>query len=493
MCPRPQVSDHDSSPSNPFIPVPPNPNFPREPKVDEKTALVMNIVIPQHPAPDGKKFPVLAWIHGGSLLYGSANYGIYDGVNLVSHSIAIGLPILMISFNYRLGLGGFLAGSKIAEELKRDGFAGSGNFGFTDQKVAMDWVQRYIAQLGGDPDNVTAVGQSAGGVSIGHHLAANEPMKFHRAVCMSCLGSSLPAWSLEDHEVLFIATCRYFSVDAHASDALDQLRKIDEQVLANADHVIQGVPSGTGNPCLDGWFYAHNPMEVTEAPGWLKSFLIGDVRDEGILFVENLKHDTYDTVRSTILEHVHNETFVDSVLEEYDIHPGVTGHDLIQRACDMGADTFFKIQNYATALVNQHLQKENALVKYHFDQRSRLPNILEGMAYHGYDVLYLFGNLYNKFNEQERRMAFDFASAWVRFVHGQEPWESGYGIWKIWGPDSKEVVKTEAQDEPIRRYSRLKRILALESTDGLREKFLMGMDYLLMKRDNVGKFQIGRI
>ena len=56
-----------------------------------------------------------------------------------------------MSINYRLGLGGFLAGAKIAEELKRDGFAGNGNFGFTDQKVALEWVQRYIENFGETP------------------------------------------------------------------------------------------------------------------------------------------------------------------------------------------------------------------------------------------------------------------------------------------------------------------------------------------------------
>lgn len=242
MCPQPQVGGDDASPQNPFIPVPANPAYTRKPQTDEKSALVMNIVIPQHPATT--KFPVLASVHGGSLQYGSANYGIYDAVNLVSHSVTIGLPIIAVNFNYRLGLGGFLASSRIAEELKDDGLAGNGNFGFTDQNVAMDWVQKYIAQLGGDPENVTAAGQSAGGVSIGHHLAAKHPMKFHRAICMSGLGSTLPALSLEDHELIFKSTCRYFGIDADAPDVLDQLRKVDEQALANADHIIQGFHLG---------------------------------------------------------------------------------------------------------------------------------------------------------------------------------------------------------------------------------------------------------
>ncbi|KAJ5587640.1 uncharacterized protein N7459_003405 [Penicillium hispanicum] len=492
-CPRPLAPGiPDSSPLNPFIPVPPNPNFPRQPTTDEKTALVINVVIPEPlgPTADTKKFPVLAFVHGGSLLYGSSSYGIYDGVNLVSHSLAIGLPIVMVSFNYRLGLGGFLASSKIADELKADGFSGNGNFGFTDQKVAMEWVQKYIAQFGGDPDNVTVVGQSAGAVSIGHHLAANEPMRFKRAVCMSGLGSTLRALSLEKHEFLFNATCRYFLIDAQATDALDRLRKIPEQILADADHVIQGAPSGTGNPCLDGWFYAHDPLIITETPSWLKTFMIGDMHDEEVIFFTNLLKDTYATVRETILRHVQDEEFVNTALEEYGITPDLSGYDLIVKVCVLGAEAVFQISNYKTALVNTRLQiKEHALFKYHFDQRSHLKNILEGTAYHGFDILFLFMNLFNKFNDQERTMARRFASSWIRFVHGQEPWGNGTEptSWKVWGPDYQEKIETEAEDEPVRHYSRFKKLLALGSS-GIWDKYIMGVDDLLMKRGNAGKF-----
>ena len=453
----------------------------------------MNVVTPHHSATvhHGKKHPVFAWIHGGSLLYGSSNYGAYDTVNLVSHSVAIGLPIVVVSFNYRLGLGGFLASSKIAKELKQDGFSGNGNFGFTDQAVALDWVQKYIGQFGGDLNNVTVVGQSAGAVSIGHHLAANHPMKFHRAVCMSGLGSTLRTLSMEEHEALFNATCRYFSIDAQASDALDLLRKVDQQVLANADHIIQGVPSGTGNPCQDGWFYAHDPQEVTEAPHWLRSFMIGDVHNEGVIFVLNLWNNTYDTVRSTLLEHIQDEKFLDSVFNEYGVTSELPKSEFIEKVCNMGADAVFKIQNFETALVNKRLREEgHALFKYHFDQRSRLDNILNGKAYHGFDVIYLFGNLDSKLNKEERQMAHDFASAWINFTYGQAPWQRDDRIsyWKLWGPNCQQKVVTKEADEFAHCFSRFERLLAL-GTGGLWQKYVAALDYLVMKRGNLGKFE----
>lgn len=447
----------------------------------------MNIVTPQHPR-STKKFPVFAWIHGGSLLYGSANYGIYDVVNLVSHSVSIKSPIVVVSFNYRLGLGGFLASSKIAAELKHDGFAGNGNFGFTDQKVALDWVQRYISEFGGDPDNVTVVGQSAGSVSIGHHLVSKDPPKFHRAICMSGLSSSTRALSLVEHEVLFETTCRYFSIDANASDALDQLRKVDQQALANADHIIQGVPSGGGNPCYDGWFYAKDPERVWPAPDWLKGLMAGDVYDEGVIFVVNLAKDTYESIWNNLSEQIQDDQLVESILSEYGITKNLSTQEILDRTCIMAAEGVFQIQNFQTALINTRLESENALFRYHFDQKSRLKNVLEGKAYHGYDVIFLFKNLDNHFSPEERAMSDEFASSWIRFAYGKDPWQrdTTVNLWKIWGPECKQVIETEEEDEPVRNYQRFKRMLEL--CPGARwHKYFMALDYLIMKRANVGK------
>jgi carboxylesterase type B len=114
-------------------------------------------------------------------------------------------------------------------------------------------------------------------------MVANDPMKFNRAVYMSGLGSTLRTRSLKEHENLFEAICRHFTINPKTSDALDQLRKVDQQVLADADNAIQNVPAGTVNPCDDVWFYTRSPDDVSEAPKWLRSLLIGDVYDEGVL------------------------------------------------------------------------------------------------------------------------------------------------------------------------------------------------------------------
>ncbi|PYH46924.1 alpha/beta-hydrolase [Aspergillus saccharolyticus JOP 1030-1] len=480
--PRPMLEGDDS---DDLTPVPPPAHFSELPQVDELHGLVMNIVIPH--APNRQQYPVFVYVHGGSLLYGGANLPIFDCVNLVSHSISIGKPIVCVNFNYRVGIGGFLASQAIKQELERDGYQGCGNFGFTDQLVAFDWVQRYIASLGGNPDKVTAVGESAGGISISNHLAgAHSPPRFHRAVCMSGLSVAIPPWTMQQHEEYFRAVCRYFDIDPTTPDVLDRLRDIPQQELANATAAIQGVLSGTGNPCLDGWFYDRNPLEVHEPPAWLKAYMLGDVYHEGVIFHLNMLADTYDTVFQTLQSKIQNVDETAQILKEYAIEPtGLTSEEFLARVEHMCGDAIFKIPNYATALLCTSLRDKDALYLYHFDQRSRLPNALEGTAYHAIELLYLFGNLDNELNEGEKAMARDFATAWITFAHGEAPWSAPEGHWKVWGPDCGQAIKSEEEDQEVRDYARMKRMLALG--DGVTwKRWLDGIDSLVNKRMNMG-------
>ncbi|RAL07399.1 alpha/beta-hydrolase, partial [Aspergillus homomorphus CBS 101889] len=480
--PRPMLQGDDS---DDLTPVPPPAHFPELPEVDELHGLVMNIVIPH--APNGQQLPVFVYVHGGSLLYGGANLPIFDCVNLVSHSLKIGKPIVCVNFNYRVGLGGFLASEAIKRELEHYGHQGCGNFGFTDQQVAFEWVQRYIAPLGGDPDEVTAVGESAGGISINNHLVAAQPARFHRAVCMSGLSVSIPPWTMAQHEEYFEAVCRYFDVNPQAPDVLDRLRAIPQQELANATAAIQGVLSGTGNSCLDGWFYARNPLEVREPPQWLKAYMLGDVYHEGIIFHLNMLTDTYDTVFQTLLSKIQNTDETAQILKEYGVESsGLEPDEFLTRLEHMCGDAIFKIPNYATSQLCTRLRDKNALFLYHFDQRSRLKNALEGTAYHAIELLYLFGNLDNELNDGEKAMARNFATAWITFAYGEAPWSAPKGHWKVWGQNCVQRIKSEDEDEDVRDYARMKRILAMG--DGKTwVKWLDGVDSLVNKRMNMGK------
>ncbi len=103
--------------------------------------------------------PVMVWIHGGALVFGSSNG--YDPTLLVKQGV------IVVTLNYRLGYLGFLAQSALDAEGHEDG-----NYGFMDQQFALQWVQNNIAAFGGDPTKVTIFGESAGGQSVYAHLAS---------------------------------------------------------------------------------------------------------------------------------------------------------------------------------------------------------------------------------------------------------------------------------------------------------------------------------
>jgi para-nitrobenzyl esterase len=124
-----------------------------------------------------KRFPVMVWIHGGGFTGGSGSCAVYDGEEMARKGI------VFVTINYRLGVFGFLALSELTAESP---MKVSGNYGLLDQIAALQWIRENIAQFGGDPDNVTIAGQSAGSMSVNMLIAS--PMAkglFHKAIAES--------------------------------------------------------------------------------------------------------------------------------------------------------------------------------------------------------------------------------------------------------------------------------------------------------------------
>jgi para-nitrobenzyl esterase len=110
------------------------------------------------PAADGARRPVLFWIHGGAFVIGAGSQSVYDGAKLAARG-----DVVVVTINYRLGSLGFLN----LQEVTGGRIPATGNEGLLDQVAALEWVQENIAAFGGDPDNVTIFGESAGGMSVG--------------------------------------------------------------------------------------------------------------------------------------------------------------------------------------------------------------------------------------------------------------------------------------------------------------------------------------
>lgn len=441
----------------------------------------MNIVSP--PKSASGPFPVMCYIHGGSFLFGGANRAIFDGVETVSHSLEAGTPVVTVNFNYRVGLGGFLASEAIRKDLAADGFSGVGNFGLTDQQLALEWIQKHITYLGGDKENVTIYGESAGGMSVSHQLAARNPATFHRAIVMSGALNTIPTWSLDQHEKHYRALLRYLRIDPDAPDSLEQLRRVPQDVVAAATVPVEGVFVCTGNPCDDGVFHESPPSfnTITTPPTWLKSFMIGDVYDEAMIFRTTIDKDDYNTFETGVSKFLSPE-HTKVVLDSYGISKGMETNELRLRFEDLASDVIFKTQDFVTV----HRSKVPQTYGYHFDQRSTLDNMLKGLSYHALDLLYVFMTLQDEMSPSQISLGKKMLGAWVNFAIGRDPWER-FGVankWMVFGPDDQCKLKTEAEDESVRHYSRMKKLLDL----GIYQDLLAAVDYICVKRHRMGAF-----
>jgi len=170
------------------------------------------------------RLPVLVWIHGGGFVNGGGSPPSYAGAALAKQGV------LVFSFNYRLGRFGTFAHPQLSRADADHGALA--NYGFMDQIAALHWVQRNIAAFGGDPDNVTVMGESAGGMSV--HALLTSPQAqglFQRAVILSG-GEPASRGTLADAEQAGVRFATQVGVAADDPQALAKLRALPAEAIA---------------------------------------------------------------------------------------------------------------------------------------------------------------------------------------------------------------------------------------------------------------------
>lgn len=204
--------------------------------------LAMNIWAPAG-AKAGARLPVIVFIHGGGFTVGSSGMALYGGANVAAGGA------VFVNFNYRLGILGFMAHPELSAESPHHS---SGNYGFLDQVAALRWVQRNIANFGGDPANVTISGQSAGGASVVSLMAS--PLArglFQRAFVQSgpAMGSASPALAESERTGLEVQ-------EAVGARSLAEMRQMPADRVFVVQRDFQFGDSGSVNvkPNIDGYF-----------------------------------------------------------------------------------------------------------------------------------------------------------------------------------------------------------------------------------------------
>lgn len=232
--------------------------------------------------PDAK-LPVMFWIHGGAFTTGSGSLPIYDGGNLAKKDVVV------VSINYRLAL----MGAFVAPGMFDDGFC-SPNRGFLDQVAGLKWVQENIRSFGGDADNVTIFGESAGGQSIAVLLASPATRGlFRHAIAQS--GTPEIGSPIADHEQFAIDLLEALDIKPGDRAALAALSGQDtvaamgvaRKLLAKGTEDRYGGLLGNGNiGCIYGDEFMPNSIldSLQQGVGSEVDLMIGTVREDGRLF-----------------------------------------------------------------------------------------------------------------------------------------------------------------------------------------------------------------
>jgi para-nitrobenzyl esterase len=214
---------------------------------DSEDCLYLNVWTPAKAK--NARLPVFVWIYGGGGWEGSAEVPVYGGTELARTGIVV------VTFNYRVGVFGYLALPELTAESPHHA---SGNYAHLDQVAALQWVQKNIQAFGGDPSRVTIAGQSAGAGSV-HFLMASPLAKglFERGIAESGSMVSAPA-PLPHSEAEKRGQAFALAVGAAT---LKQLRELPASALMDenaqkAAHKLRIVAS------VDGWFLPESPDQI---------------------------------------------------------------------------------------------------------------------------------------------------------------------------------------------------------------------------------------
>ncbi|MCB9593286.1 MAG: carboxylesterase family protein [Sandaracinaceae bacterium] len=358
------------------------------PLASGEDCLYLNVHTPD-PMPDHA--PVMVWIHGGAFLFGE---GVQTDEGTRGDLLAR-QGVVVVSMNYRLGPYGFLAHPDLTTEQ-----GASGNYGLMDQRMALEWVRDNIAAFGGDPDDVTLFGQSAGGLSVCLHMTAPSSRGlFHRAIVQSGLcESGLDDLATSEANGLGFAT----RLGCDGPDALGCLRGKTTDEIDAVDTSGMGIVaelSGTRTwwAIRDGAFLTQDVRDAVLAGDVMDiPMVVGWNRDEGTFFTfladtteETLDEPTYRAIVDAIAE-LQGVTAAD-VLAAYPIadYPDPS----YATAALYGHATIACPSRRAARLFAEHLASDVFVYRYDYpDGEFQIPTDRELGAFHASEIQFVFGH-----------------------------------------------------------------------------------------------------
>jgi para-nitrobenzyl esterase len=385
--------------------------------------------------------PVMFWIYGGGLSYGSSAWPWYDGTAFAKQGV------VLVSINYRLARFGFFAHPAISAEAPG---AVLGNYGFMDQIAGLQWVQRNIAAFGGDPRNVTIFGESAGGRSVNALLVS--PLSkglFQRAIIESGAGRNPLRHIRESRSGLGISAEAMgvaFAKSAGLADATAaQLRSLPAEVVRGP---VGAAPPAFANAMIDGRLVVEDFIETyKKGAQYHVPLMIGANSAE------------FGTGAAPEAEAVFHSlgAYKDKALALYD---GYGTRDSKNVAMEITSDMGM---NNGTRYVARLIAKAGKPV-YHFhfayvtqSARATLPG-----ARHAAELVYVFDTLGSRTSrsqpitaaaDADRQVARQMNAYWANFAKRGDPNGSGLPQWPALTLARDEVLEFTMNDGPVARVN----------------------------------------
>jgi para-nitrobenzyl esterase len=395
--------------------------------------LYVNVFTPTSSAQ--QKLPVFVYIYGGAFQQGSTAVPVYDGEGLAKKGMVV------VTFNYRVGVMGFFA---YPELTKESGHESSGNYGLLDQIAALGWVQKNIAQFGGDPNNVTIDGQSAGGASV-HDLTASPLARglFQHAIVESG-GSTVARGGMGGGETLAAAEIDGVKfAELKGAHSLAELRAMSWQKL------IEPISSSQVGfrfaPIVDGYVLPGPFMTVIAD---------GKQNDVATLTGSNLGElgGISGPAKPVTLKEFQaraRQRYGDAADEFLSLYPAST---------DEEAQAAQKQSAVDQALVAQYLwARERAktartkVYEYLWDHTLLGPDSARYGAFHSSELPYTLNNLDTSdrpFTADDRRIAAMMSSYWANFSRTGDPNGKGLPFWPA-VDDKQQVMELGDKTQPV--------------------------------------------
>jgi para-nitrobenzyl esterase len=372
-----------------------------------------------------EKRPVMVWLHGGGFVEGSGSLPSFNGESLATKGVVI------VTINYRLGVFGFLSHPELAKESP---FHASGNYGMLDQLQALRWVKANIQNFGGDPDNVTIFGQSAGASSV-LNLCASPLAKGYLRHAIVQSGGFTQACSRQTEEESGLSFAKRVGVASIAELRAKPAAEIQRIAIPPPDG--KGANVSKFRPYVDGYFLTASPRNVFQAGNEnTHSLLAGSNANEGTTFIPTTL--TEKEMKSRI------ETKYGSRSEEYfKLYPVHSDKEAWEASTNALRDYMA-----GTALEIARAENKQKIYVYYFDRRPPGRDSDHYGAFHSAELVYVFNNLDSvkrPWTETDRRLADMMSSYWVNFAKTGDPNGAGLAHWPAFSATHDRGIELGAQ------------------------------------------------